>query len=81
MIGSPLFTRATLQLSQGRQFTVIAQNNSATNLYIQSATLNGKQLTSPVLRYRDIAQGATLRFVMGAKPSSWASSWTPSPIQ
>ena len=81
MIGSPLFTRATLQLSQGRHFTVIAQNNSATNLYIQSATLNGKPLTSPVLRYRDIAQGATLRFVMGAKPSSWASSWKPSPIQ
>ena len=81
MIGSPLFTRATLQLSQGRHFTVIAQNNSATNLYIQSATLNGKPLTSPVLRYRDIAQGATLRFVMGAKPSPWASSWTPSPIQ
>ena len=81
MIGSPLFTRATLQLSHGHHFTVIAQNNSASNLYIQSATLNGKPLTSPVLRYRDIAQGATLRFVMGAKPSSWASSWKPSPIQ
>jgi hypothetical protein len=78
MIGSPLFTRATLQLSHSRHFTVIAQNNSAINLYIQSATLNGKPLTSSVLHYRDITQGATLRFVMGAKPSSWASSWKPS---
>jgi predicted alpha-1,2-mannosidase len=80
MIGSPLFARATLRLGNRRQFTVLAENNSETNLYIQSATLNGKPLTSPVLRYRDILQGGTLRFVMGARPSAWASSWMPSPL-
>jgi putative alpha-1,2-mannosidase len=80
MIGSPLFTRATLRLATGGHFTVVAQNNSETNLYVQSATLNGRPLTSPVIRYRDILQGATLRFVMGPRPSAWASSWQPSPL-
>jgi len=81
MIGSPLFTRATLRLGNGHLFTVIADNNSATNVYIESATLNDKPLTSPVVRYRDILQGGTLHFVMGATPSDWASAWTPSPLQ
>ena len=80
MIGSPLFTRATLRLANGRHFTVIAQNNSDDNLYIQSSTLNGKPITSPVIRYSDILEGATLRFVMGPKPSAWAASWSPSPL-
>jgi predicted alpha-1,2-mannosidase len=80
MIGSPLFTRATLRLATGGSFTVVAQNNSETNMYIQSATLNGRPLTSPVIRYRDILQGATLRFVMGPRPSAWASSWQSSPL-
>jgi predicted alpha-1,2-mannosidase len=80
MIGSPLFTRATLRLGNRRQFTIIADNNSETNLYIQSATLNDKPLTAPVLRYRDLLNGGTLHFVMGARPSAWASSWTPSQL-
>jgi predicted alpha-1,2-mannosidase len=81
MVGSPLFTRATLRFGKDRLFTVIADNNSATNVYIQSATLNGKLLSSPVIRYRDILQGATLHFVMGAKPSDWAAAWSSSPLQ
>ena len=80
MIGSPLFPRATLRLSNGRQFTVVAENNSPANVYIQSATLNGKLLTAPVIHYRDLLKGGTLRFVMGPKPSQWASSWAPSPL-
>jgi len=54
---------------------VVAKNNSATNMYIQSATLNGKPLNAPVIRYTDIMQGGTLEFAMGAQPSKWASDW------
>lgn len=80
MIGSPLYTKATLNLANGKHFTVIADNNSAKNLYIQSATLNGKSLAIPVLRYSDIVSGATLKLVMGAEPSQWASAYTPTPL-
>jgi predicted alpha-1,2-mannosidase len=80
MIGSPLYTKATLNLANGKHFTVIADNNSAKNLYIQSATLNGKPLTIPVLHYNDIVSGATLKLVMGPEPSQWASTYTPTPL-
>jgi predicted alpha-1,2-mannosidase len=80
VIGSPIFTKATLALANGRHFTVTAENNSAENIYIQSATLNGKPLTIPVIRYDDILAGSSLRLIMGPTPSKWASSWSPHPL-
>lgn len=81
MLGSPLFTKMTLRLSNGNHFTVSAENNSAKNIYIQSAMLNGKALTIPVIRYDDIVRGALLKLVMGPQPSRWASDWSPTPLQ
>ncbi|HEX4021513.1 MAG TPA: GH92 family glycosyl hydrolase [Acidobacteriaceae bacterium] len=81
MIGSPLFRRATLRLANGKRFTISAENNSATNLYIQSATLNGKPLTAPVLRYDEIVAGGLLQFVMGPAPSHWGADWAGSPVR
>lgn len=80
MIGSPLFTRMTLKLSNGKHFTVLAENNSAKNIYIQSATLNGRPLTTPMIRYDEILEGAALKLVMGPEPSKWASDWRPVPL-
>ena len=77
LIGSPLFARMTLKLAGGKEFVVSAEKNSATNVYIQSATLNGKPLTIPVIRYSDIVGGGELRFVMGAVPSKWGAEWNP----
>ncbi len=77
MIGSPLFRKATVQFANGKRFTMTAANNSATNRYIQSATLNGKALEAPVIRYDDIVAGGSLQFVMGPAPSRWAAAWSP----
>jgi putative alpha-1,2-mannosidase len=81
MIGSPLFSKMTLRLANGKRLSVIAENNSDTNVYIESATLNGKPLTIPVIRYDQIMAGATLKFVMGPSPSKWASGWHPASIE
>ena len=43
VLGSPLFTRATISLPGGKTFTVKAPANSSRNIYIQKATLNGKR--------------------------------------
>jgi predicted alpha-1,2-mannosidase len=77
VIGSPLFTRVMLNLPKGRTFEMSAPNNSAHNLYIQSATLNGRALRVPVITYAQIAAGGKLDFVMGPKPSNWAAGWRP----
>lgn len=80
MIGSPLYKTMSLRLASGRMFRVVAMNNSEDNLYIQSATLNGRSLDKPVITWEDIQRGGTLRFVMGAKPSQWGSQWRPAAV-
>jgi len=76
-ISSPLFERATLFLepkfADGKTFVIEAQGNSAANVYIQSATLNGKPLNEARIRHQDIVTGGKLVLVMGAQPSQWAS--------
>ncbi len=78
-IGSPLFTKATLRLENGKKFTVTARGNSAKNIYVQSARLNGKKWDSTALPSDAVAKGGTLEFVMGPKPSSWGSGKTAGP--
>lgn len=81
MIGSPLYRQITLKLGNGKTFRVDAENNSSENVYIQSATLDGKALTIPVLTWEQIQAGSTLHFVMGAQPSKWGSAWRPELIR
>jgi predicted alpha-1,2-mannosidase len=80
MIGSPSFTRATLNLPNGRRFEILAANNSPGNAYIQSARLNAEPLVDPVITYQQLQAGGELEFVMGPKPSKWASAWQPQVI-
>jgi putative alpha-1,2-mannosidase len=75
MIGSPLFAKTALTLPNGHRFTVTAKGNSDANVYIQSAKLNGRRLDAPVVTYEQILAGGELTFMMGPRPSRWASSW------
>lgn len=70
VIGSPLFRKAVLTLENGKKLTIIADNNSEDNVYIQSATLNGKVLERNYIDYDDIINGGTLHFVMGEEPNT-----------
>ena len=69
VIGSPVFQKATISLENGKKFTVEAVNNSKENVYIQSATLNGQPYNHNYIKYADIANGGTLRMVMGSSPN------------
>jgi predicted alpha-1,2-mannosidase len=80
MIGSPMYSRMSIRLQGGKIFRVEAENVSARNLYVQSATLDGKPLNDPVITWEQIQSGAKLKFRMGPKPSRWGSSWQPIPI-
>ena len=69
VFGSPLFDKVTLQLPGGREFRVVARNNSSQNLYIQSVRLNGKPYRKSYITHKDIVTGGELTFEMGAKPN------------
>jgi predicted alpha-1,2-mannosidase len=68
-IGSPLFSKVKIRLQNGKSFSVTAKNNSAVNKYIQSAKLNGKELTKPVFTHSDLTEGGTLVLEMGSSPN------------
>lgn len=72
-VGSPLFTKATVHLENGRDLTVNAPHNSARNIYVQKLTLNGTPWNSTALPHRLLARGGTLDFTMGPRPSAWGS--------
>ena len=76
VIGSPLVKRATIRNpGSARGFTCVAENNSPENVFIQSAKLNGRELTRSWITHAEIATGGDLIFSMGRKPNKeWASS-------
>jgi hypothetical protein len=50
-------------------FSLVAENNSPENKYIQSAKLNGKPYNKCYIYYRTIIDGGKLELVMGPKPN------------
>jgi predicted alpha-1,2-mannosidase len=74
LISSPLFKKVTIHLENGKTFVITAQNASEKNIYVQSCKLNGKPLENTWFRHSDIAGGGELNFVMGSKPSGWATN-------
>jgi predicted alpha-1,2-mannosidase len=68
-MGSPLFRKVTLNLENGQKFIIEAPNNSADNVYVQSATLNGRPLTRTWIGHDEILKGGTLRFEMSKTPN------------
>ncbi|SFU58445.1 alpha-1,2-mannosidase, putative [Porphyromonadaceae bacterium KHP3R9] len=69
IIGTPLFDKVTMNVGGGKEFRLIAHNNSSENIYIQSARLNGKPYTKSYIHFKDINQGGTLELEMGNIPS------------
>lgn len=70
VLGSPVVDAATLQVGNGKVFSVRVLNNSAQNKYIQRVTLNGKPYSKSYLLHRDIMAGGNLIIEMGSKPSA-----------
>lgn len=68
IIGRPFLPRATLNLPNGKRFTVIADGLDASHPYIGTATLNGKPLDRAFLRHEELMAGGELRFTMQAQP-------------
>lgn len=69
VFGSPSSSKAKVNLSNGKTFTVIAKGNSDKNVYIKSAKLNGKPYQNSYITYEDIMRGGTLEFVMSSTPN------------
>jgi predicted alpha-1,2-mannosidase len=75
VIGSPSLPKATMHLSNGRKFTMLAHDLSDQNIYVQSVKLNGKSLMTPFLPFKELTKGGTLEFTMGPQPNrEWGAN-------
>ena len=69
ILGSPLFEKAVVNLPNGKKFTILAENNSRINIYVQKVYLNDKEINRAWITHEEIMSGGTLKFVMGDKPN------------
>ncbi|SHK98804.1 alpha-1,2-mannosidase, putative [Chitinophaga jiangningensis] len=69
VFGTPLFTKLTMTLEDGKKMVIEAPANSDKNLYVQSAALNGKNYTKNWISHQDLQNGGKLIFNMGASPA------------
>ncbi len=67
-VGSPCVPGMSVTLSNGKKIEMTTKGWSEDAVYVKAAYLNGKRLTSPVIKYDDIKDGAKLYFEMSRKP-------------
>ncbi|HYJ67072.1 MAG TPA: GH92 family glycosyl hydrolase, partial [Nocardioidaceae bacterium] len=79
VIGSPLFTKATVHLENGKDLVINAPDNSADNVYVQGLTVNGKPYDKTYISHAMLTGGATLDFDMGSEPSDWGTGSASAP--
>ncbi len=69
VIGSPCVNEAVVEVGDGKTFTMKANKLSDKNIYIKSATLNGKAYNKTFITHEDLMNGGELIFNMVPKPS------------
>jgi predicted alpha-1,2-mannosidase len=76
-IGSPVFSKVIIDLADGKKFTMIANNCSVINKYVQSAKMNGQLINTTWFTHEQLIGGGTLELEMGPKPNkSWGVEQT-----
>jgi len=74
VIGSPVFNKVTVHLDNGNKIVIEANNNSAENIYINTATYNDRLFNHSYISHKDIMAGGRLIFEMSPRPNKdWGS--------
>jgi len=67
-ITSPVFSKVSIDLPNGKTFTLVAKGSSKTKKYIQSASINGRKLDKLWSSHQDLVNGGTLVLEMVEMP-------------
>ena len=78
VLGAPFLPEMSLQLVNGKTFTVKARGYSEENKYIRSAKLNGKPIDRAWFTHEELMAGGTLELNMSPVPcKEWGSKLLP----
>lgn len=79
-LNSPEFPLEIIHLANGKKLTFTAPQASSGNIYVQSATLDGKTWTKPWLPGSVFTTGGRLDFTLGATPNTtWGTASADAP--
>ena len=71
-LGSTLFDKVTIRLNKdyypGDTFVIEAHNNDKQHVFVKDYVWNGKELTSPEIRFKDVVSGGQLSVEMSDQP-------------
>ncbi len=69
IVGSPLFRSVKVELGNGKQIEIKADNNSKENRYVADMTVNGNNHSRNYLTHEELMKGAKINFKMSASPN------------
>ncbi len=70
-ICSPLFDNVTINLPNGKTFTIICRKKTAASFYINHISRNGKAYLKTSFNHADLIKGGTMEIELTDKPSRW----------
>lgn len=72
-VGSPMFDQVTIKLNRdyykGKTFRIKTENNSPSNIYIQSIGLKGNNLKSVFVPFQEVVNGGEMVIKLGNEPN------------
>ena len=78
LIGSPSFTELVINLENGKQITITANNLSDKNIYVNKLTYNGKNYSKSWFTHDMLMNGCKFHFEMDSIPSNiWGKESLP----
>lgn len=73
VVGSPLFKKATVKLSNGKTLVINALENNTESVYVKSFKINGVERTKTTVDSDIFVNGGVLDYVMSSQPSDWGT--------
>ena len=74
VIGSPLFEKVEISLTNGNILELNSEGNSPKNYYIREVSLNGNKYEKNWFSHLDLKKGAKIDFRMQNIPSYWGTA-------
>lgn len=80
LLHTPFIKESVIKLEGSKTFKIVAKSLSDKNIYIKSATLNGKPYPLCWIEHSEIMKGGVLEFEMSSEASDWGSNNVPPSI-
>ena len=77
LINGPRYQKVTIQMENGKKIVIYGKEASEENKYIESVTLNGRNLKNAWFKHKDIRSGAEFNFKMVSKATKWGQLLPP----